>query len=172
MRRSVMTPRNSSKLTLVFIVLAIACFILTLYMEHHPKPYTNQQSQSVLQVDVPNQVDLESIELTNTELRPSSAQALTGDLRPAFIFSGRINNLSARTLRSVTIRVYAQSPGSPVEKRPNYNPDWQVFDQADIQVSGPLYDSVKGFSQRVQLLPPEGKKPWTWTAMVVDAKVE
>jgi len=116
-------------------------------------------------------IDLDRIELSDLEMRPSGTRAITGDVRPFYLVSERIDNETGKTLASVTIRVLVQSIGSPVEANPHYNKDWQLFDQADLQVDGPIPPSIRGFSQQVQVLPPKGKA-WTLGAEVLRATAE
>ena len=104
-------------------------------------------------------------------MHPLATRAITGDVRPFYLVSGRIQNSSGKTLRSVTIRIYIQSTGSPVETNPHYNKDWQSYDEAEVHIDGPIHDGIKGFSQQIQVLPPQGK-PWAFEADVVDAKVD
>ncbi len=133
-----------------------------------------KQPQSTVQsVPIPTEVeniDLEEIELFDLEMRASDTRALTGDTRPYYMVSGRIENDSGKTLRSVTIRIRVESTGSPDQADPHYNKDWQIFDQADVEVRGPIPPLMRGFSQQVQLLPPRGKA-WTWEANVTRATV-
>jgi hypothetical protein len=117
------------------------------------------------------QINLGDIELSDLEMRSSGTRAITGDVRPTYLVSGRIENDAGKTLRTVTIRIFMESTGSPNKADPHYNKDWQIFDQADVEVRGPVPPLMRGFSQQVQLLPPRGKA-WTWEADVVSAKAE
>jgi hypothetical protein len=136
----------------------------------------NQQPQSMTQ-PMPvakaegEQINLDGIELSDLEMRPLAARAITGDVRPFYLVSGRIQNSTGKTLRSVTIRIFVQTTGSPIQANPRYNKDWQNFDEADVHVDGPIHDGVRGFSQQIQVLPPRGKA-WTFEGDVIDAKVD
>ena len=116
-------------------------------------------------------IDLNDIKLSDLEMRPSGTRVLTGDVRPYYLVSGRVENYTGRTLSSVTIHIFVQSRGSPYAKDPNYKKDWQIFDQTDMQIDGPIPELTSGFSRDVQLLPPK-KQNWTWEADVVAAKAE
>jgi hypothetical protein len=136
----------------------------------------NQQPQSPPQTATPpkpqdEQINLDGIELFDLEMRPLATRAITGDVRPFYLVSGRIQNSTGKTLRSVTIRIFVQSNGSPIQSSRQYNKDWQNFDEADVHVDGPIHDGIRGFSQQIQVLPPRGKA-WTFEGDVIDAKVD
>jgi hypothetical protein len=104
------------------------------------------------------------IELYDLEMKHLAVSALTGDLRPYYMVSGRIQNRTGMTLASVTIRIYLESTEKIIDNR-------EVYDKADIQISGPILGGTKGFSQETQVLPPKGKR-WTVVFVIVDAKGE
>lgn len=109
-------------------------------------------------------VNLNMIELYDLEMKHLAVSALTGDLRPYYMVSGRIQNRTGMTLASVTIRIYLESTEKIIDNR-------EVYDKADIQISGPILGGTKGFSQETQVLPPKGKR-WTVVFVIVDAKGE
>jgi hypothetical protein len=116
-------------------------------------------------------IDLGLIWLSDLEMEPLATRSLTGDVRPFYLVSGRIENSTGKALRSVTIRISVQSTGSPDSASREYNKDWQNYDEADVQVNGPIPDGMRGFSQQIQVLPPRGKR-WTFEADVIAASVE
>ena len=134
------------------------------------QPQSTSQSVPVPKADE-GHIDLWDIKLFDLEMRASDVRALTGDVRPSYLVSGRIENDTGKTLGSVTIRILVESTGSPDKADPHYNKYWQIFDQADLEIRGPIPPFMRGFSQQVQLLPPRGKA-WTWEANVVRATAE
>jgi hypothetical protein len=132
---------------------------------YHPRPQAGSGKRE--QEQHPN---LKKIYLRDLELRRSDTRAITGDLRPYYVVSGRIQNYTGETLGGVAIRILVESRGSLDSTSRDYNEHWLLFDQADISIKGPIPDlSTKGFSQQVQLLPPTGE-PWTWEADVIEAE--
>ncbi len=136
------------------------------------QPHQQQSTtQSVPPPKGEDQAHLDNIDLYDLEMKPVTTRAITGDVRPFYLVSGRIENRTGKALTSVTIRIFVQSIGSPAETNPHYNKDWQSYDEADVHVDGPIHDGTKGFSQQIQVLPPRGK-PWAFEAGIVDAKVD
>lgn len=155
-------------------VLLLSCVVLThcdeIRQQAQPanKPRTSSDTKPHFPLEL--KVNLDQIEVSDLQVVPSATHALTGDLRQFYVVSGRIENRTGKQLRSVTIRIYAETSGSPLQRSPKYNKDWEGLDQADVHIDGPINDDwPKGFSQQIQLLVPKGK-PWTFEAGVIEAE--
>lgn len=89
-------------------------------------------------------------------LRKSIAQPVTGDMRPIFVFSGRIQNRSSQDISDVTVRLGIFWKDKTV-------------DETDIHIHRLIPPGgISSFSQEVHILPPSGK--WDWAYTVVDAQ--
>jgi hypothetical protein len=155
---------------MLLISLVVSCVALAHCDKSLRQAEPSQQSKITTQAVTPpkaeeEQVKLDSIELDDLEMRPLATRAITGDLRPFYLVKGRIQNSTGKTLRSVRIRIYVKSAGSPNAASQEY------FDEADVHVDGPIHDGTRGFSQQIQVLPPAGKR-WTFKARVIDATVD
>lgn len=88
-------------------------------------------------------------------LRPALARPITGDMRPIYVFSGRIRNISSQNLSRVTMRLGIFASGVEV-------------DQTDVNIVRSIPpNGISSFSEQVHILPPKGK--WNWSALVIDA---
>jgi len=94
-------------------------------------------------------------------MRLSKIQPLSGDMRPVYLISGRIQNSTGMTLNSVTVGIFVESADK----------DREPYDEADVRIDGPIPDGTRGFLRKIQILPPRGKR-WTFRAYVIDASPE
>src|SRR5262249_6980200 len=93
--------------------------------------------------------------LFDPNLKKSIAEPVTGDLRPIYVFSGRLKNLSSQNITDVTVRVAIFAND-------------KIFDQADLHINRAIPpNAVTGFSEEVRIMPPRGK--WNWAFSVMDA---
>jgi muconolactone delta-isomerase len=103
---------------------------------------------------VPATIDRDLVKLSDPKIERSKAFRIDGDLRPIWIVSGRIRNLSDIDIKSVSISVR-------VESRP---PHFDLLDESilKIDVDIPAH-SIASFSRDVQLLPPSIPWQWAWS---------
>ncbi len=99
---------------------------------------------------------LDGVFLFDPSLRPASTRPTTGDMRPIYVFSGRIKNRSVHNLSDVTVRVAIFVNGT-------------VVDQADVHIHRIVApNAVTSFSEEIRILPPSGK--WNWAFNVINAQ--
>jgi hypothetical protein len=150
-----------------FITLIIALAMLTLggcddlaSNSRATKPQAPSPTASVQPISPPT-ISPSQLELFDGSLQRLAERALTGDLRPFWLVSGRIRNNSSKMLSEVRIRIYINLRGKPGD----------VEDEAVIDIPTDISPaSVGSFSRKIQLLPPQEAWEWDWT--VDDARVK
>jgi hypothetical protein len=147
---------NCSMLPLLMVLVLVGCDESLRPATKQPEPVTATPSSPKPTEPLPIAVD--EIELFDGMAHPSEERALTGDLRPVWIVSGRIRNSSSKELGGLRVRFFVTARGKPEEIE-----DETILDfPTDI-----LPSSVGSFSRKIQLLPPRGAYDWDWK--VIDA---
>ena len=97
------------------------------------------------------------IDVVEGKLQRSSAFRIDGDLRPVWIVTGRVRNLSDVEIKSFSLKIDILS-----------KPSSDLVDEAILVVDTDILPGAVGsFSREIQILPP--KTPWEWTCDPIKA---
>jgi hypothetical protein len=120
-------------------------------MQDTPKAPTPTPAPSM--AVVPPTIDRALVKLFDPKIERSKAFRIDGDLRPIWIVSGRIRNLSDIDIKSVSISVRVESR-SP----------FALLDESILTIDTDIpAHSITSFSRDVQLLPPNVPWQWAWS---------
>jgi hypothetical protein len=89
-------------------------------------------------------------------LKASVARPMSGDLRPIYIFSGRITNNSLSAVGKIRVIVEMTTTEGPVDSA-----------VVDLDVNIPMHH-VQSFAQEIRIYPPPGK--WSWDCQVISVE--
>lgn len=93
-------------------------------------------------------------------LVPSSTRVLSGDLRPLWIITGKVQNLCEYDLKSVTIRAWVYRKGHRED----------VFDTADFVLNDVPAQGVRAYRKEIQLMVERKQDPeWTYEEIAATA---
>ena len=127
-----------------------------------PKPQVtaSQPTQSTTDdvgKDVPLDDPSKNLPLTDLSLVKSDARRLSGDLRPFWIVSGRIENNTVLPVKNIHLRITLRYRGTLTD-----------VDSADVVLKDELSaGTTSSFMQAIQILPPD--KAWEWDCSVIEA---
>lgn len=122
-------------------------------LKETPKETLQAPTPAVSQA--PTVINPQLVDLVDGTLRRSSGFKMSGDLRPIWIVSGRIENFSPVELKSVSIKIEMGSKSPP-----------KIVDDAVLVVDTDILPGdIGSFSRDIQLLPPDTAWEWSWSVI-------
>jgi hypothetical protein len=147
---------------LIWCSLAAGLLLLTGCDFTRPKPQTvtsrpTQSTTDDIGKDIPLDDPSKNLPLADLNLVKSDARRLSGDLRPFWIVSGRIENHTVLPVKNIRLRITLRYRGTLTD-----------VDSADVILKDELSaGTTSSFMQAIQILPPD--KPWEWDCTVMEA---
>jgi hypothetical protein len=155
--RSAEQREGGRKLTRALALLGLSLALLSMLACDQVQEAPKAPVPATAEIKTPAKIDTDLIGTFDMTMKRSTAFRMDGDLRPIWIVSGRIRNLSDVEVKSVSIRIEIDLKGEPTS-----------VDSTILTVDTEIQPhSVGSFSRSIQLMPPD--KAWEWDYNVVKA---
>jgi hypothetical protein len=107
--------------------------------------------------DIPLYDPSKNLSITDLSLVKSGARSISGDLRPFWILSGRIENKTELPVKNLHLRVTLRYRGTATD-----------VDSAEVAVNDEIPGgATSSFMRDLQILPP--RQPWEWDCTATEA---